>query len=116
MPSQQYQYYLVFDNNFYRSHYIEVEKILKPYNIRYNAPYFCFSDSHDPIVIQSFFDRIFNDTGSILTLPHQLTWIIKLYNFLHQFNQAKNKIELQIASNHPAKIIFTWRNDSHNHQ
>ena len=102
MPSQQYQYELLFNNKLYQNHYIEIEKLAKAYGLQGNISDFRFTDSHEPIVIQSFFDRIFNDTGSISTLPHQLTWIIKLYNFLHQFDQAKNKIELQIASNHPA--------------
>lgn len=116
MPSKKYQYNLVFNTNFYQNHYIEIEKLVKSYGIQGNISDFCFSDSHDSIVIQSFFDRIFNDTGSISNLPHQLTWIIKLYNFLHQFNQTKHKIELQIKSRHPTKIIFTWRNNSRNHQ
>ena len=118
MPSQQYQYELLFNNKFYQSHYIEIEKLTKSYGLglQRNISGFRFSDSHEPIIIQSFFDKIFNDTGSISTLPHQLTWMIKLYNFLHQFNQAKNKIELQIKSNHPTKIIFTWRNNNNNHQ
>ena len=108
MPSKQYQYELIFDNKFYQNHYIEIEKLAKSYGLQGTISGFRFSDSHEPIVIQSFFDRIFNDTGSISTLHHQLTWIIKLYNFLHQFDKAKNKIELQITSNHSAKIIFTW--------
>lgn len=116
MPNQQYQYELLLNNKFYQNHYIEIENLVKSYGLQGNISGFCFSDSHEPIVIQSFFDRIFNDTGSISNLPHQLTWIIKLYNFLHQFNQSKNKIELQITSNHPAKVIFTWQNNSRNHQ
>lgn len=116
MPSQQYQYKLIFDNKFCQRHYIEIEKLAKSYGLQGTISGFRFSDSHEPIVIQSFFDRIFNSTGSISTLLHQLTWIIKLFNFIHQFNQTKNKIELQIASNHPSKIIFTWRNNNNNHQ
>lgn len=116
MPSQKYQYELIFDNNFYQNHYIEIEKLSKSYGLQGTISGFRFSDSHEPIVIQSFFDRIFNSTGSISTLPHQLTWIIKLYNFIHQFNQTKHKIELQITSNHPEKLIFTWRNNNHIHK
>ena len=115
MPSQQYQYELLLNNKLYQRHYIEIEKLAKSYRLQGNISGFRFSDSHDPIVIQSFFDKIFNNTGSISTLPHQLTWIIKLYNFIHQFDQAKNKIEIQITSNHSTKVIFTWRNSSHRH-
>ena len=75
MPSQQYQYELLLNNKLYKSHYIEIEKLAKSYGLQSNISGFRFSDSHEPIVIQSFFDRIFNDTGSISTLHHQLTWI-----------------------------------------
>ena len=89
MPSQQYQYNLVFNTNFYKNHYIEIQKLAKSYGLQGNISGFCFTNTHEPIVIQSFFDRIFNNTGSISNLHHQLTWMIKIYNFLHQFKQNK---------------------------
>lgn len=58
MPSQQYQYDVIFNNKFYQSHYIEIEKLAKSYGLQSNISGFSFSDNHKPIVIQSFFDRI----------------------------------------------------------